>query len=80
MQEEVHKELWNRDKRIFTQAKEAIESNGQKLPDPKLHQIISFIKSGIRIIACAAGIAGWYGVGFIGLLIAEVVGIGEELV
>ena len=24
--------------------------NGHKIPDPKLHQIISFVKSGIRII------------------------------
>ncbi len=51
----------------------------EKLPDPKAHQIISFIKSGIRILgyvlipfnlSLAAGI----------LVGSEVVGIIEELV
>ena len=51
----------------------------QQLPDAKKHQIISFIKSGIRIvgylllpsnIALSAGL----------LLFAELVGILEELV
>ena len=48
-------------------------------PDPKLHQRLSFIKSGIRITACVAGV---WNVAFlaIGLLIAEVVGVYEELV
>jgi hypothetical protein len=49
-------------------------------PDAKKHQIISFIKSGIRIAACLAGIWGFYEIGFLGLLIAEIVGIKEELV
>jgi hypothetical protein len=51
----------------------------EKLPDPRLHQIVSFIKSGIRILgyvlipfdlSLAAGI----------LVGSEVVGIIEELV
>jgi|TARA_R100000479_G_C6277458_1_gene161766 hypothetical protein len=49
-------------------------------PDARLHQITSFIKSGIRIAACIAGAAGFIWWGFIGLAIAEVVGIIEELV
>jgi hypothetical protein len=49
-------------------------------PDAKKHQVISFIKSGIRIAACLAGIWGFYEIGFLGLLIAEIVGIKEELV
>ena len=49
-------------------------------PDAKKHQVISFIKSGIRIVACLAGIWGFYEIGFLGLLIAEIVGIKEELV
>tara|TARA_B100000683_G_scaffold237633_1_gene242930 strand:+ start:310 stop:492 length:183 start_codon:yes stop_codon:yes gene_type:complete len=49
-------------------------------PDARLHQITSFIKSGIRIAACIAGAAGFIGWGFIGLGIAEIVGIIEELV
>jgi hypothetical protein len=51
----------------------------EKLPNPRLHQIISFIKSGIRIVGyvmipfnlvIAAGL----------LVLSEVVGIIEELV
>jgi hypothetical protein len=49
-------------------------------PDAKKHQVISFIKSGIRIAACLVGIWGFYEIGFLGLLIAEIVGIKEELV
>ena len=52
----------------------------KEIPNPKLHQTISFIKSGIRIAACLAGIWGLYEIGFLGLLIAEIVGIKEELV
>jgi len=55
------------------------EADLEKLPDPRKHQIISFIKSGIRIlgyilipfnIPLAAGV----------LVASEVVGIIEELV
>jgi len=80
MQEEVHKELWDRDERTFIEVKGEVEINGQKLPDPKLHQRISFIKSAIRLGACAFGFFGLFEVGFIGLFLAEIVGIGEELV
>ena len=52
----------------------------KEIPNPKLHQTISFIKSGIRIAACLAGIWGFYEIGFLGLIIAEIVGIKEELV
>jgi hypothetical protein len=52
----------------------------KEIPNPKLHQTISFIKSGIRILACLAGIWGFYEIGFLGLLMAEIVGIKEELV
>jgi len=52
----------------------------KEIPNPKLHQTISFIKSGIRIAACLAGIWGFYEIGFLGLLMAEIVGIKEELV
>jgi hypothetical protein len=50
-----------------------------KQPDPKLHQIVSFVKSGVRII----------GYSFIpfsltyataALVISELIGIAEELV
>jgi len=52
----------------------------QNLPDAFLHQRISFIKSGIRLAACAFGFFGLFEIGFIGLFLAEIVGIGEELV
>ena len=50
-----------------------------KLPDPKLHQQISFIKSGIRILgyACIPFSLFW-ATAF--LILSEVVGIIEELV
>jgi hypothetical protein len=58
-----------------------------KVPDPRLHQIISFAKSGVRIISSVAAVvavasnlslaviilAAGYG-------IAEVIGVYEELV
>ena len=53
--------------------------NLEKLPDPKLHQQMSFIKSGLRI-------AGYIAIPFtlemavVLLVISEVVGIIEELV
>ena len=52
----------------------------EKLPNPRLHQIISFIKSGIRIAACVAAVFGYFEAGFSGLLLAELVGIYEEMV
>lgn len=75
MKEKIYKELWDRESR-----KTSIKFDGQKIPDPKLHQRISFIKSAIRLVACAFGFFGMFEVGFIGLFLAEVVGIGEELV
>jgi len=54
--------------------------NLNKIPDPKRHQIISFIKSGIRLASCAFGFYGMFELAFIGLFLAELVGIGEELV
>lgn len=56
-----------------------IEIDGHKIPDPKLHQQISFIKSGIRILgyACIPFSLFW-ATAF--LILSEVVGIIEELV
>ena len=50
-----------------------------KIPDPKLHQQISFIKSGIRILgyACIPFSIFW---ATTFLILSEVVGIIEELV
>ena len=57
-----------------------LKVNNQELPDAKLHQRISFIKSAIRLGACAFGFFGFFELGFMGLFFAEIVGIGEELV
>ena len=94
MQKEVEKELFDRENRLTIPktekhqrvqlhegiVHEGIAINGQKIPDPKLHQKISFIKSAIRLGACAFGFFGMFEIGFIGLFLAELVGIGEELV
>lgn len=67
------KSVWVGDK------KPSIEIDGQKIPDPRLHQIISFVKSGIRLVGyafipfdlvIATGV----------LILSEVIGIVEELV
>ena len=52
---------------------------GQKLPDPKKHQTISFIKSSIRILGYSA-LPFSILVGAIILILSKVVGIYEELV
>ena len=75
VQEEIIDVLTNKTKI----EKGEIRIDGHKLPDPKKHQIISFIKSGIRILGyivipfdlpIAAGI----------LVFSETIGIIEELV
>lgn len=50
-------------------------------PDPKLHKQISFVKSAVRIIAATAAM--WTGSVVIlagGLLLAELIGVYEEMV
>lgn len=50
-------------------------------PDPSKHKIVSFIKSAVRVAACICGIITGHIQGFaIGLLLAEVIGIYEEMV
>lgn len=58
-----------------------------KHPDPKKHQFISFVKSGVRIAGCVIAIfaAPFHTVFAVGALaifmaVAEVIGIYEELV
>ena len=53
--------------------------NLDKLPDPKKHQIISFVKSGIRIIGYML-IPFDLGAAVALLVVSEVVGILEEMV
>ena len=56
-----------------------VSINGHRIPDPKLHQQISFFKSGVRIV-------GYFFIPFslvtatALLILSEVIGIIEELV
>lgn len=50
-----------------------------KIPDPKLHQTISFIKSGIRILGYGALFYS-LDIAAILLILSEIIGIIEELV
>jgi hypothetical protein len=52
-----------------------------KQPDPRLHQYVSFIKSGVRIVGCIVAVhtASIFPLA-IAFLVAELVGIYEELV
>jgi hypothetical protein len=79
-EQRLYDELYDRDSRRTTSIKDLSSSPTiQNYPDAKKHQIVSFIKSGIRILGYilipfnlfwAAGI----------LVLSEVVGIIEELV
>jgi len=51
-----------------------------KIPDPKLHQLISFIKSGLRIGAGTTLIQGMLASAGALLILAEILGVVEELV
>ena len=53
--------------------------NLEKLPDPRLHQIISFVKSGIRILGYIF-IPFDLGAAVALLVVSEAVGILEEMV
>jgi hypothetical protein len=52
----------------------------EDIPDPVLHKYLSFIKSGLRVIGCGVGIAGLVVSAFFFFLVAEAVGILEEMV
>ena len=53
--------------------------NLEKLPDPKKHQIISFVKSGIRILGYIF-IPFDLGAAVVLLVVSEAVGVLEEMV
>ena len=55
------------------------EETNMKHPDPKLHQLVSFIKSGMRIIGYCL-IPYNLGMAALILVLSEIVGIIEELV
>ena len=70
LKEEIEITLDNIDKKI-TQL--------EKQPDAKLHQLVSFVKSGVRIVGYCF-IPYNLGVAAIMLILSEIVGITEELV
>ena len=77
---EVEQELYEvRQRQTISKIKD-IPTKLDQLPDPKKHQYVSFVKSGVRIVACILGFAGMYQIGFLGLFLAELIGIYEELV
>ena len=73
LNEVIEKELFDVNQRQSAQKLEDI-------PNPKKHQQVSFVKSGVRIAACLLGFAGMYEIGFLGLFLAELIGVYEELV
>lgn len=61
----------------------------QPIPDPKLHQLISFVKSALRIVAGIFLVGGGFHLGSVTnaliagglfLILAELLGVAEELV
>ena len=80
MIEKELKDLEGRQQANSDYLKDNLQNNKQELPDAYLHQRISFIKSGIRLAVCGFGFFGFFEIGFIGLFLAELVGIKEELV
>jgi hypothetical protein len=50
------------------------------MPNQKWHKYISFIKSGIRLVACVLGFNGEIALAFQYLFLAEIIGIIEETV
>jgi hypothetical protein len=69
-------EAKNRGKKFETKDLYEIEH----MPNQRMHKIVSFIKSGLRLVACIFGMTEMYVVGFALLFMAEVVGIYEEMV
>ena len=66
-------------KKQRVQLDEGLSPKKQELPDARLHQIISFIKSGIRLLGYGALLFS-LDIAVILLILSEVVGVKEELV
>lgn len=64
-------------------AKSVLENQSSEVikhPDPKKHQYVSFVKSGFRILAGASLCFGEFVIAGALLIVAELLGIIEELV
>lgn len=86
---EVMKELRDRIDRVLAgQPQNSIFDGTQKHPDPIKHKYISFVKSALRIVAggcfVMSGFAvmhgGWIIAGGALIIMAEILGIAEEMV
>lgn len=88
---DLYRDMWSRtttrdvisqvDTTQYAWPKKTEEKNDlDYMPNQKWHQIVSFVKSGMRIAASVVAITYSVPLAFIILAIAEVVGIYEELV
>lgn len=57
-----------------------MKKNKQQIPDPEKHLKLSIVKSVVRILAGASIVIGMIIVGGVLLIVAEIIGIAEELV
>jgi hypothetical protein len=57
-----------------------MKKNKQQIPDPEKHLKLSIVKSVVRILAGASIVIGMIIVGGALLIVAEIIGIAEELV
>ena len=74
---EIMKDLRNRIDAVLSSTP---NTKSTSIPDPAKHKLISFIKSGFRIIAGGALIAGFIPAAGGLLILAELLGIAEEMV
>lgn len=75
---EIMKDLRNRLDTVINNKK--TDSDTVNHPDPKKHQYISFVKSGFRILAGVTLCFGEVVTAGVLLIVAEALGIAEELV
>ena len=76
---EVMKDLRSRIDKVLA-GEPVVQEVEYRHPDPIKHKYISFTKSGIRIVAGACLISGNFGFAGAGFILAEILGIVEELV
>jgi hypothetical protein len=74
---EIMKDLRNRIDAVLSTQPSVAKSN---IPDPAKHKYISFVKSGFRILAGATLFFGEFAVAGVLIIVAEILGIAEEMV
>jgi hypothetical protein len=74
---EIMKELRSRIDTVLSDQETLTPTN---IPDPTKHKYISFVKSGFRIVAGGALVLGYLEAAGLLLIVAEVLGILEEMV